>query len=786
MNLPDMRTLEYRLFAQRLLLSLASVLRIWGGRSRALWQYVLGLPLAVRVLLASAAAIVTCIALTAAVLVTVVFHSIYFDRSSLPEVGPFVAFEFSTIGYVYDVNGQPLAEMSREHRRITQYREIPPVVRDAVLSAEDNHFFSHNGVDYSTIPRVMEKIRVKTVLNRILRIGREDKADSLVMFRQGGSTITQQIVRGYFLGHLTGKENSNQLRPGLLSYLVGARSAKKLARKIEEIRLAVWMEEVMTRQFGSKRRAKEEILARYVSFVYMGNGQYGYATAAEAYFGRPLSSFTAADAGNAALLAGIPKSPRDYAPGPENEARALHRRNQILGLMEKHRYLSRNAAQTAEQLPLQWVTVQPAGEHGDIALQTPAVVAGALEELQGRYGKASAEDLFQGRIQVYSTTDIRVQRIVSEALERGLEAYETRHPKARGRVQGAVVVLRNRDAAILAETGGRRFYNQQVATYSDFNRATQSLRQPGSTMKPIVYLAAFRHGPFTLETIVPDSPISVPDGGKQATKSISNYDGRFRGWIPLREALAESRNAVAVWIVQQVGIDSLQETAQALGIKTALRPFFTTALGASEVNLLELANAYRTIATGNRANPRIIHQVLRRSGDLVAMDPDGPTVSVTDGPLLLIQEGLRGVVRIPTGTAHSLDSSSFPIAVMGKTGTTSNFRDALFVGSTFGAEGITVAIHIGFDDNHSLGPGETGGRVALPVFRQIMLAIYHDKIMEPAPRFPDDMEDRISAYLKSSVVEAPVVQQVISLPPPKPPPASALNVLRQYVQPRTQ
>ncbi len=758
MNL-QVRMLLSRLFVRPFLRAftvLAVPPRIWRARLRSFLKYFRGLPLAVRTLLVTVSVFVICITVTAVVFLTLALHYIYFDRTNLPDIEQFAGFEFASIGHVYDLNGQPLAEMSKEHRRITRYEEIPAVVRDAILAAEDKNFFSHNGVDYSTIPRVVGKVRVGTVLNRMVRIGREDKAESLVMFRQGGSTITQQIVRGYFLRDLTEKENSNQLRPGVLSYLIGARSAKKLDRKVEEIRLAVWVEEEMTRRFGSKRRAKEEILARYASFVYMGNGQYGFATAAEYYFGRPLSTFTIDDAANAALLAGIPKSPLTYAPCAKNETRNLHRRNQILMLMAKHGFLSQDAAHAAGQRPIQWVTAHPDEVRKDNALQAPAVVDSALDELRVGHGSVSVEDLFQGRIQVYATADARVQRIVSQALERGLEAYEKRHPKAKGMIQGSIVVLRNSDGSILAETGGRQFYNQRAASYGDFNRATQSLRQPGSAMKPFVYLAAFQRGPFTLETIVPDQPISVADG--RNTKSISNYDGRFKGMIPLREALAESRNAVAIWLTEQVGIESVLQTARSLGVNTPLRPYSTTALGASEVNLLELANAYRTIASGRRARPHIIRQIVRNSGEVVATELDDYAVSMDDGALLLIQEGLRSVVRMPSGTAHSLDSSSFPIAVMGKTGTTNNFKDALFVGSTFGPDGITIAVRIGFDDNHSLGPNESGARVALPIFRQIMLSVYREKLTGPAPKFPADMEDRINAYLKGPAIEVPAGQ----------------------------
>ncbi|MBU2692399.1 MAG: hypothetical protein KJ970_15860 [Candidatus Eisenbacteria bacterium] len=351
-----------------------------------------------------------------------------------------------------------------------------------------------------------------------------------------------------------------------------------------------------------------------------------------------------------------------------------------------------------------------------------------------------------------------MQQIMNEALEHGLELYEKRHPGSKGLIQGSVIVLRNRDSCILAETGGRQFYKGRLASYSDFNRVTQSLRQPGSAMKPIVYLAAFRKGTFTLESMVPDEPIGVPDGGEQSLKWISNYDGQFKGVIPLREALAESRNAVAIWITEQIGIDSVLRTSVSLGIHTPLLPYASTALGASEVNLLELANAYRAMASGILTQPYVIRKIVRDSGEVVVeKENKRSTVALNDDALSLIQEGLRGVVRIPTGTAHSLDSRSFPIAIMGKTGTTNEFRDALFIGSTYGPDGITIAVRIGFDDNRSLGRKETGGRIALPVFKEIMLRVYRENLVGSVPKFPAQMEQNISAYLKGDPTESAAV-----------------------------
>lgn len=677
-----------------------------------------------------------------------VYH-VYFSRADLPDLGAFTRFQFPAIGHIYDANGQPLIELAREYREITAYSDIPPIMRDAILATEDKRFFSHDGVDYTSIPRVIYKVRFGAWGTRLATGGRRDNMRGRAIFPQGGSTITQQLVRGVFLLRQTSQENSYELRNAgalsrMLSAVIGARNVNMVLRKREELRLSLWIEAQMRAAFGSKRRAKEEIFARYASFVYMGNGQYGFARAAEYYFGRPLSTFTADDADSAALLAAIAKSPRDYAPSAKDTRPVLRRRNQILALMAAQGFISRNEMTRAGRRPL------PAlAPHESQPFQSSAVVAHVLGDLKVAHPELTLDDLLDGQIQVNSTVDVRAQHIVATALEHGLQQYEQRHPRARGIVQGSVVVLKNADGGVLAEAGGRQVYQGRATSYSDFNRVRQSMRQPGSAMKPIVYLAAFRHGDFTLDTLVPDEPISVPTGATTAPKWISNYDGRFKGLIPIREALAESRNAVAIWITSQIGIDAVLRTSRSLGVQTPLQRYPTTALGASEVNLLELATAYRTIASGVAAAPYVIRSILRDPGEgAEGSEPrETPEPIAGSAALALIQEGLRGVVRIPTGTAHALDSRLFPIAVMGKTGTTNDFRDALFVGSTYGIDGITVAVRVGFDDNRSLGARETGGRVALPIFREVMLKIYSDKIVGPAPAFPHQMEQRITDYL---------------------------------------
>jgi penicillin-binding protein 1A len=266
-------------------------------------------------------------------------------------------------------------------------------------------------------------------------------------------------------------------------------------------------------------------------------------------------------------------------------------------------------------------------------------------------------------------------------------------------------------------------------------------------MKPIVYLTAFRHG-TDLESEVADEPISVSAGLNQPAKWIHNYDDKFKGLIPVRLALAESRNAATIRLAEGVGIREVIRTARELGIRTPLQPYITTALGASEVQLLELANAYRALASSLSAEPHVIGRVLDAGGHpLFTAAVSARPLEIDPEAIAAIQEGLRGVVRLPSGTAHALADDGFGIPVMGKTGTSSDFRDALFVGSTFGPQGITVAVRIGYDDNRELGDKETGGRVALPIFRDVVRGMYTQNLAGSTPDFPEEMEARISEYV---------------------------------------
>src|SRR5881296_824676 len=330
-------------------------------------------------------------------------HHIYFDRSGVPDLEAFIRFELATTGKVYDARGTVLVELAREYRRVISYEEIPPVLRQAILAAEDKNFFTHSGVDYRALPRVLYKTAMSSVG------AWWDGKGFRLRLPQGGSTLTQQLVRGYFLRDRWSRENDvtlfhDNLTWRLFSVVVGTPTTNKLFRKLEEVRLALWLEEAMTRRFGSREQAKREIFARSASFNYLGNGRYGFAAGSEYYFGKPLSSYTTTeDAGKAALLAGITKAPRDYLP-VHGDPRPLRRRNEILALMARNGYITEDLAKRSQAEPVLVAT------ENTIKTQAPAAINTVFAELK-EHGFAM-EDLFQGRILVHSTVDERVQTIV--------------------------------------------------------------------------------------------------------------------------------------------------------------------------------------------------------------------------------------------------------------------------------------------------------------------------------------------------------------------------------------
>ena len=667
---------------------------------------------------------------TGLISIGLIAHYIFYNRDNVPDLQSFVNFDVPQIGVIYDAREKPIINLAREYRLIIRPSEITVPVRNAFLSAEDKDFYQHNGVDWDALLLRAVGRNSNSSLRTLIQ-----KGEITIIVQQGASTITDQIVGLYYRNHINYTVNKTESSSWSLlprRYLI----------KLEELRLAIWLEAELAKPqyFGSKLRTKDEILARFLSYTYFRK-VYGIKAASLYYFKKEVSQL---NHGEAALLAGIVKNPSRYAPTSDfsENLNRISRRNEILDLMVKNNYLSSNESEKFKQ------ENPPLPEDKRGFTDAPSVVGNILQELS--LTGVNTDNLFDGRVKIFSTSDLEIQKITNDALEEGLRLFEGRHLEGKDIIQGSVIVLRNSDAAILAEVGGRKNYKSKGLVYSDLDRARHSLRQPGSAFKPFVFFAAITHF-WTLEDTIPDIPLFLYMGPNRPRHIIHNYDGKYKGSVTLRRALFESRNAATVGLTLQVGgIKDIISIAKVLGIKTELQPYVTTAIGASEVNLLELANAYRAMASGMLAEPYIIRKVTGNANEVI-FEANLQTIVAPfyEAHLELIQEGLRGTVRIPGGTAYSLTLENFPVPVMGKTGTTNDFRDALFVGSTYGPTGITVAVRIGYDDNRKLGGSETGAKAALPVFKTIVREIYGRNLVEPAANFPDQIEKSIDAYIQN-------------------------------------
>ena len=666
-------------------------------------------------------------------------HHVYFDRGDLPELAPFVLFQPPTTGEVTDARGEVVVQLAREYRRVVTYDEVPLVVRQAILAAEDKNFHSHSGVDYGALPRVIQKTVARSLA--------EWRTGSGLRLRlpQGGSTITQQLVRVYFLPYLTARRDDDALFargltvPRLMSAVLGAPATNKLLRKLEEVRLALWLEEAMRREYRTREQAKREIFSRYASFIYMGSGRYGFGAASEYYFDKPLATYTTEDAGRAALLAGIGKSPRVYAPATGNP-RARQRRNQILALMARNGYIPEDLARRCQAEPIGVVRRALA------KTEAPAAIDHVLDELQ-RHGGAlfTVEDLFQGRIRVRSTVDQRVQRIVNGALENGLARYENRHPKARGLIQGSVVVLANADAAILAEAGGRQLYNLRSSRYSDYNRVTGSLRQPGSVMKPLVYLAAFRSG-LTLDATVPDEPISrVPwlrrrgQVDRQLRRPLQGSDPRPPGVgrVPQRGrglGCPGRRHGQGHPDMPGPGPSHAAQPLCQHGARRVRGPLARARGRLPGHGLGAACGASRDRASQRQhRHPPLRGPRSRRGASPGEPGPDPGGAAGCRPPSRRNRPRPQREGVSDPGDGQDGHDERLP----GRAVRRVDLRGAGHHGR--GADRLRRQPHAGLR--------ETGGRTALPIFREILMRVYADALVGTVPQFPREMEDRIDAYL---------------------------------------
>lgn len=682
-------------------------------------------------------------------------HYIFFGSSEPPNLEKFIKYEEPAIGEIFDAQGKEIIKLAKEYRRINNYSDFPELVVGAVTSTEDRRFFSHNGIDYWALFTSVPWDVVKDTITEANKHRPYVKIRPI--FSRGGSTLTQQAVRLHLLSEITKREKGDELiavnwRTELLAKLpfMDVKHINTILRKIKELRNAIYLEQEFRRTYGSKRKAKEEIFARYASSVYLGS-VYGIGYGSEFYFGKRLQNFKREDIPEAAFLAGMIKYPlpRSFSIKREIPEKYIVRKNEILRLMAVNGFITNDEA---SRFMKEKITFFPLDKEKTAA---PSVVSDIRLELNKN--KFSSDDLFKGFIRVNSTVDLRIQNIANQALENGLAEYEKRHSENRGLIQGSVVILRNSDAAILAEIGGRKWYQGREYRYSDLNRVNR-VRPVGSVFKAFDYFTAFTLGK-TPDDIIVDAPFGINRGYGRGIHPIHNYDGKYIGAASLKDMLKGSRNIPAVKLVlslgdgEESGMAKVEKVIKTLGIKSPLHSdidhkdrrvvYVTSALGASEMNVLEIANAYRGLATGIDAEPYMVREVINREGKPVFVK-EKTVLNPLPFPkeaFEMIQYCLRRVVTQPGGTAYSLTAQKFPIPIAGKTGTTDDFRNAWFAGFTYGINGITVVARVDFDDNRNLAPRETGSVAAMPIVREIFLKIYEQNLVGPVPEFPSYIEN---------------------------------------------
>src|SRR5215468_6398595 len=659
--------------------------------------------------------------------------------SDLPEIRALETYRPNVVTEIYADDGQMVGSFALQRRILMTYEQCPKILFSAVTSIEDQHFEDHWGIDFP---------RIAGAAYRNLLKGRK---------AEGASTITMQLAGNLFLD----------------------RSDRSFRRKMQEMLLSLQIE---------RRYTKPQIFTMYANQVYLAHGNYGFAAAAQFYFGKPVTDLKLQEA---ALLAGMVNGPK-FSPLLNPEL-ALSRRNLVLHRMQEEGKINTTEEAAARKSPLGLRVQYP---RNDLA---PYFFEEIRKYLESTYG---TEAVHERGLRVYTTLNIAMQKAANQSLRDGLHGYDRRHgwrdglpnilkdnlgalesyedddwrrPIEKGSyVTGLVMAVDDRYATIkigtyravisasdFAWTGRKKpsellkvgdlaqfsIQEQRESTArvqleqqpapqaamvaidnptgeikalvggysfedSKFNRATQSVRQVGSSFKIYVYADALEKGSTPFDTIV-DAPFTVISGGQ--SYSPRNYDEKFEGTITLRRALAGSRNVPAVKLAEKVGISTVVDTAKRFGITTPLPPYLPLALGSADMKLIEHVSAFTVFPDdGIRIDPHMIRRVTSYDGAL--LEEARPSIHEVVSPDVArtMTAMLEEVIQFGTG----IEAKALKRPAAGKTGTTQDYTDAWFVGFT---PQITAGVWVGFDDKqNSLGKKETGARAALPIWTQFM------------------------------------------------------------------
>jgi penicillin-binding protein 1A len=671
-------------------------------------------------------------------------------NSDLPQINSLEDYHPSLVTDVRADDGQVIGSFALERRIVVSYDDIPQLVKDAIVSVEDQNFYTHWGIDIYGIARAALK---DVMAGRVV---------------EGGSTLTQQLSKNLFLT-----------------------PERHFRRKIQEAMLAIQIERYYT---------KPQILTMYVNQLFMGHGQYGFAAAADFYFGKPLKELNISEA---AMLAALPRSPINYSPILHLD-RARMRRDYAIDRMVAEKKITVAQGEEAKLQPIKIAEKQRPNE------LAPYFVEEIRRYLEKKYGTFAVHE---GGLKVETTLNVEAQKAANAAVRAGLREYDKRHGwrgadsnlldegvedlrsyelpdwklpirtndivpgvvleltktganvrigtylaqltpqdiawtnakaasdilkqgdialfqirsispaegkvgvtlEQKPKVQGSFVAIEPKTGEIKAMVGGYDFDE------SKFNRATQAMRQTGSSFKPFVYAASIDNGLKLDDTIV-DTPVSF--GGY----SPGNYDGKFEGTIGIRHAFAESRNVPAVKLLAKLGVQNLVPYVRRFGITSKIEPVLPIALGAADVTLIEMVSAYSTFPNdGVRVVPQMIRRVTDYEGNVLEENfaelRDVIPLETARTMVDLMQEPIKPT----TGTATAIKAQELKRPVAGKTGTTNDFTDAWFIGYT---PSMVAGAWIGYDEKVTLGDKETGGRAALPIWMDFIREVYKDKPVE--------------------------------------------------------
>ncbi|MEW6412869.1 MAG: PBP1A family penicillin-binding protein [Candidatus Zixiibacteriota bacterium] len=599
-------------------------------------------------------------------------------QSELPSFEQLHNIEPSLKTKVYDRNGVLLKEFYSENRVLTPYKDFPPYLVGMLLASEDQAFFNHWGIDL----RRVFIVALKNILKWRITAG--------------ASTITQQLSRMLFL---TRKQT--------------------LERKVKEALTAIKLE---------RTYSKQEIIEMYLNQYYFGRGAYGIAAASRTYFSKTVSELTPQDC---AILIGLLPGPNINSPF-NNPDKALQARNRVLYSYFSEDGLSREEYDSLKNLPLE---VSPVEEQIGIA---PYFTETIRQYIYEKYGENT---LYSGGLNVITSLDVDLQAAAEAALYKKIDSLRARIARTYGLdnptytqfmpdtvdaygdsikthkpVQGAFIAFDNSNGDILAMVGGRNFEK------TEFNRAYQSLLQPGSAFKPFVYTACIDNGYKTTD-IIDDNPIVLDIPGAKQWRP-HNFDSKFMGPITLRDGIRLSRNLIAIRLILRINPEQAIFYAKRLGITTPLTPVASIALGTEPVRLIEMVSAFSVFPNQGIHIPyRLIHKIVDRYGRVLEDNISIQKEEVLSAQTSYIMVSLMQSV-VDAGTGRRARWMGFSRPAGGKTGTSSNFCDNWFIGYT---PQITAGCWVGFDEKISLGRNQDGAKNGVPVWADFMIAA-HDSL----------------------------------------------------------